>query len=108
MTEDESKVLPFAVVRDTLDETAITLTNLLDRQFPPALRRYAGLEPYLIASTLTARNIWDAIRFLTADLPANASRKPEFGIAAVPLVRTLLDLLATLVFMREDLDERVG
>jgi hypothetical protein len=107
MTDDKPKVLEFAVIRDTLDETAITLTNLLDRQFPVKLRHYAGFQPYFFASMLAARNICDAVRYLTADIPGDAGRKLEFGIAAVPMVRTLLDLLATLVFMREDLAGRV-
>jgi hypothetical protein len=106
--EGKVKVLEFRVIRDELDTLAAALTNLLDRQFPSSLGPIQGLQPFLLATLLAARNIYEAIRFLAADIPEDAARKLEFGIAATPLARSLVDLVTTLIYMRDDLVPRVA
>jgi len=103
----ERKVLEFRVIRDELALLVAALINLVDRNFPPSLASIQGLQPFLLVSLLAARNIYEAICHLAADKPEDPSRKVEFGIAATPLARSLVDPLTTLIFMREDLASRV-
>jgi hypothetical protein len=99
--------LPFEVIRDQLDRLIEALINLLDRNFPLELTGIRGLQPFLLVAMHAARNNYQAIRYLAADVPKDPSRKPEFAVAIAPLVRSLADLLFTLVFMSEDLPSRL-
>lgn len=110
MTDSESEkpqALPFATIRNELDKLAAALANLLDREFPKEFGSIPGLQPFLLVAMKAATNIFDAIRYLAADIPEDPSRKLEFGLAIGPLGRSLADLLFTLVFMKEDLPSRV-
>jgi hypothetical protein len=105
--EETPKILPFPIIRDTLDPLAEALTTLLDREFPQTLASIPDIQPLLLITTLAARNTYAAIRFLAADFPKDASRQVGFGLTIEPLARSLADLISTLVFMREDLPSRV-
>lgn len=104
---EKPQVIPFATIRDALDTLVAALTNLLDREFPKEFMSIPGLQPFLLVAMNAARNTYEAIRYLAADLPKDPSRKVEFGLAIAPLARSLADLLFTLVFMREDLPSHV-
>jgi hypothetical protein len=99
--------LPFAIVSDQLDPLLIALSNLLDREFPRDLASIPGLQPFLLVGLNITKTTYEAIRYLAADTPEDPRRKLEFGLAAVPIVRSLLDLLFSIVFMREDLASHV-
>lgn len=99
--------LPFPVIRDTLDPLVTALINLLDREFPGHLKSIPGLQAFLLVVMYTAENIYKAMRYLTADLPKDPSRKLEFGLTVSPFGRMLADILFTIIFMREDLGPRV-
>lgn len=103
---DQPAVLRFATIRDALDRLQIALTNLLDREFPKVLSPVPGLQPFLLVAIKAATNTYEAIRYLAADIPEDASRRLEFGLVVSPLARSLADLLFTIVFMREDLPPR--
>jgi hypothetical protein len=100
--------LPFSVIREKLDPLIEALINLLDRSFPRNLADIRGLQEFLLAAMYIARNGYQAIRYLNADIPRDPSRKPEFALATAPLVRSLADLLFTMVFMRENLPSHVN
>ena len=100
-------VLPFSVIQDRLDPLVEALTNLIEREFPPALASIDGLQPFLIVAMEASKNTFEAIRYLAADVPDDPRRKPEFALVVSPLARTLADLIFTLVFMKEDLPNRV-
>jgi hypothetical protein len=106
--KQNSNVLPFSVIQDRLDPLVEALTNLIEREFPPALASIDGLQPFLIIATRTSRNTFEAIRYLAADVPDDPRRKLEFALVVSPLARTLADLIFTLVFMKEDLPNRVA
>jgi hypothetical protein len=99
--------LLFSVIRDRLDPLIEALINLLDRSFPRNSADIRGLQGFLLVAMYTARNDYQAIRYLSADSPRDHSRNPGFALAAAPLVRSLADLLFTLVFMSEDLPSHV-
>lgn len=107
-TDDQSPhSLPFPVIRNDLDELLLALANLLDREFPKDLASIQGLQPFLLVVIKAVTNIFEAIRYIAADLPKDPGRKLEFGLAIGPLARSLADVIFTLVFMREDLASRV-
>lgn len=99
--------LYFPVIRDELDYLISALINLLDRQFPKELASIHGLNEFLLSAMYTAENTFKAIRYLGADVPKDPSRKLEFGLAISPLGRMLVDILFSIIFMREDLGPRV-
>ncbi len=100
------KLLPYAVFLD-LDTLLVALTNLLDREFPPGLGSIPGVSPFLLVAAHSAKNTFNAIRYLVADSPSDPIRKPEYALAAGPMLRSLADLLFTIIFMREDFASRV-
>jgi len=103
----KAQELPFPVIRDILDPLVTALINLLDREFPGHLKSTLGLQEFLLVVMHTAENTYKAMRYLTADLPKDPSRKLEFGLTISLFGRMLADILFTIIFMREDLGPRV-
>ena len=104
---EKSPKLSFAVIREEIDRLVEALSNLLDREFPKELNSIPGLQPFLLVSIYTAKNTYQVIRYIGADLPKDPSRKLEFGLTISPLGRMLADILFTIIFMKEDLRSRV-
>ena len=103
---DESKTVSFSVFRDKTDSLLTALTNLIERDFPSKLAGIPGLQEYLLVAMKVLKNTYEAICYLSADLPKDPSRKSEYGLATPPLVRCIADLLSTTVFIGEDLAKR--
>jgi hypothetical protein len=100
------QTVSFSLFRDPLDTLLTALTNEIEREFPKKFSAVRGLQPFLLILIAVTRNTYDAIRFLVADIPKDSRPKAEYGLATAPLVRTLADLLSTLVFMSENFTKR--
>ena len=62
-----------------------------------------GALPVLLrAFVLVSANTYHSVRYLCADRPSDASRRPEFAISVPPLARTLVDTLFNIVFLFEN------
>jgi hypothetical protein len=51
-------------------------------------------------------NSYHAVRYLVADAPEDAARKPSYALVIAPVNRQLLDLLFSLVYMLDDFGPR--
>jgi hypothetical protein len=69
---------------------------------PPA-NRCLSLLNVLLRFT---RNSYNAVRFVTADTPADHNRKPNYVLVVPAINRQLLDLLFSLVYMMDDFEDR--
>ncbi len=52
------------------------------------------------------RNSYNAVRYITADTPADHNRKPNYVLIVPPINRQLLDLLFSLAYMMDDFEKR--
>ena len=77
----------------------------LEREFPERLHEGAG--PLLWTLVKVARNTEHAVRFLCADTPQDLLRPDKLVMACPPLVRQLADTLFTVIFILEDISQRV-
>jgi hypothetical protein len=103
----ELHILPFSVIRDTLDRLLVAMINRLDRDCPKGITQFPGAQPFFLVAIEAAKNCYDAIRWLTSDIPKDQSPPLDLCFATPPLVRMLADLLFTVVFLGEDLPKRV-
>lgn len=69
----------------------------------PSANRCLSLLNVLLRFT---RNSYNAVRFLTAEIPADHNRKPNYTLVVPPINRQLLDLLFSLVYMLDDFEKR--
>lgn len=83
------------------------MKNLVERSSLEKIRIIPGWHPYLLVATRTTQYIYESIIYLSADSPEDSRRKLEFGICTSPLIRSLFDLLFTLIFIREQPRARI-
>lgn len=99
--------LDFSVIREPLEKlTASTILNL-ERALPPELGRVPGAGVVLLLLAKLAATTFDTIRYFCAERPEDPARRISFASSAPPLLRSLLDGIYTVVFIGEDVDERI-
>jgi hypothetical protein len=98
--------LDFARIREPFDSFVKATGNRVEREWPSTIAQHPASYATVLGLYRAAENTFWATRFLVADKPTNAARKIEFAVAAAPLVRSLLESLATLVFLFDDLEHR--
>ena len=83
--------------------------NLVDRSAPIQVRSIPGWQEFLMVAVLSTRTIYETIMYLSRDSghKDDLMPKPEYGITTSPLVRSLLELLFTIIFIREKPRTRV-
>ena len=94
---------------EKLHELTVAMDNLVDRSTPDHIRRIPGWQEFLMVAVLASRAIYETITYLSRDTghKQDLLPKPEYGITTSPLVRSLLELLFTIVFIREQPRSRV-
>lgn len=102
---EEAPTVPFGSFHPQLDTVATAIFNKLEREWPVRWLNKSGAPTILRATVAVARNTYRSVVFLCADGP-EGGRKPEFSLSAVPLARTILDSLFTLVALFENLGEQ--
>jgi len=103
----KDKTLPFNVIKEKVDELILATTNRIDQDWPPPLTSIGGMKPLLLLFVKVAENTYHTVRYFCADSLSDSTRKPEFGLSATPLVRTLLDQVYSLVFISIDPSQKV-
>lgn len=88
---------------ERVQELAIAMDNLVDRSAPLEIRRIAGWHEFLLVAVLATRTLYGTITYLSRDKGSKDDLMPklEYGAASSPLVRSLLELLFTVIFIRE-------
>ena len=99
MTDMSEEGLNFSLVREKLDDLYQAVHNKLEREWPDTLDSTGALPVLLRGFVLVSANTYHSVRYLCADRPPDASRRPEFAISVPPLARTLVDTLFNIVFL---------
>ena len=87
--------------QEDIDRVLIAIKNLVDRNLSIPAKNIPGYQPFLLVAAYATKNTFDAIRFLIADSEDDPKRKLEFGLAVSPLIRFLIDLLITIIVIRQ-------
>jgi hypothetical protein len=103
---DPIRDLDFGVIGDRIRNALTAVVNLLDRDFP-AQHQVPGFQPFLLLTSRATKATYEALMYLCSDKPADPWRKPEFAVAALPLVRTIADALANVAFAFADPEAHV-
>ena len=90
-----------------INDLTVALKNLVERNSPDKILNIPGWHPFLLVATRTSQFIYESISYLSADSPPDPLRKLEFGICTSPLIRSLVDLLFTIIFIRENPRSRI-
>lgn len=85
---------------EEVSRVIVAVRNLVDRSSPADLNAILGFTPFLLVLMHAAKTNYEAILFLSADSPSHHDRKLEFGVVTSPLIRFLVDLLFSLIFIR--------
>jgi hypothetical protein len=94
---------------EKIQELTIAMDNLVDRSAPIEIRRIAGWHEFLLVAVLATRTLYGTITYLSRDKGGKDDLMPklEYGVATSPLARSLLELLFTVIFIREQPRTRV-
>lgn len=98
--------IPFGAFHPQLDTAATAIFNKLEREWPAKWPSDTGGPAILRATVAVSQNTYRSVVFLCADGP-EGGRRPEFSLSGVPLARTVLDSLFTLVALFHDFKVQV-
>ena len=104
------RAFDYQLVAVKLEGLYINVSRDLEREIQHALarghRQHERSLSVLMVMLRFAWNSYEAVRFITADTPPDATRKPTYVVAVPAINRQLLDLLFSLVYMLDDLIPR--
>jgi len=100
--DDEAQDLDARVFKDRLETLLIKSANMLERAWPERYKTVPNAHAIFFTRMRITINSYNAILALTADIPKDLYRKPLL-FAAAPLVRSVFEDLATLIFLLVDL-----
>jgi hypothetical protein len=98
--------LDFGLIQTQVDGLIRATGNRIQTQWPRSIRQHDGSYAVVLGLYRSAENTFWTTRFLLADTPPNHARKLDFALAASPLVRTLVESLAAVVYVFDDLSGR--
>lgn len=99
--------LDFGVIREPLETlTAATILNL-KRALPPEIGCVPGADVVFLLLAKLAATTFGTIRYFCAERPEDPARRISFASSAPPLLRSLLDGIYTVVFIGENVGERI-
>jgi hypothetical protein len=106
MTQDsELASYDYLRIKEKLDNLLLAIASKLDRE-PLQRAKHPESEMILQALARVAANTFHTIRFFSAEEPTNHARRIEYVVNAPALMRTMVDVIATIVFLFEDLPTR--
>src|SRR3954465_468055 len=102
---EQKPPLDFKTISDELDNALTAVSNKLEREWPAGV---GGEDSQVIIVGLFRVSLTSfmATRYLCATIPSDPYRKPEFVITAPPLLRSVLDAFANIVYLFEALAPR--
>jgi hypothetical protein len=100
------RVFDFGTVSETIDGLLINVHRDLKRRINEA-RDIPTARGFLLMriAALFARQLYDSIRFLCADVES-PGRRPEYVFAVPSIVRTMQEILFTIMYVNEDFPAR--
>lgn len=103
----EERRLDFEVIREPLATLAEATLNKIEREWPAGLAGISGARVLFQLLAYIALTTNQTITYICAEKPDDPRRKIEFVDSAPPLLRSLADAIFTVVFIAEDIPERV-
>jgi len=100
-------VFDYQVIASDVRRLRIATDNKLEREAHPRLDRISGAQPLIHSLFKVSANAFQSVMFLCTDSNADPGRRPEFAIAAPPLLRVLADSLFSIVLLFDDLQTNV-
>jgi len=97
--------LIFDEVKQDVDNALISVSNKLEREWPPGVGTDDS-QAIVVGLFRVSFTSFLSIRYLCATQPPDPVRKPEFVTATPPVLRSMLDALANIVFLFEDIGHR--
>lgn len=101
----------FQLVQTRLEGLCVNVDRDMQRRVKEAVvRQNRALEHELVTLNLLVRfaiNSYNAAGYLVAQTPEDSARRPNFALVLPAINRQLLDLLFSLVYMLDDLPERI-
>lgn len=89
-----------------LKEMSEAIANRLEREWPEARARHPWSHHLLRSLVAASTNAYRTAKFVCADTPPDPARDPRYSHALPPLIRGMLEQLATAVFLFDDLPAR--
>ncbi len=99
----EDRRLKFNVIAQKFEDLQETYINKFDREFPS---QYDNAKEIFLLFAHIAKNTYKAIRCLSIDVNPPHWLKPEYAISATPMIRMLLEELATIVYFSDDVNKK--
>lgn len=99
--------LNFVPIQKDLDILLTAFGTKLEREIPQRCKENPVSRIILASLVKVTENTYHSIQFLCAEKPECFARKLEYIVAVPPMVRTLLDALCNIIFMFEDLPNRI-
>lgn len=104
----ELPTLPYGAISPEFENLLTATINKVDREWPAKWLGYPGAAYIVESCARVTQNTHLTIRYLCATEPVRPERKVEFGLSAIPIVRSLVDTVFLLVFLFEDLPARTS
>ncbi|MFL6311126.1 MAG: hypothetical protein ACJ71W_03380 [Terriglobales bacterium] len=105
-TPQPERVFDFGTISETIDGLLINVHRDLKSRINEA-RDIPTARGFLLMriAALFARQLYDSIRFLCADVES-LGRRPEYVFAVPSIVRTMQEILFTIMYVNEDFPAR--
>ncbi len=101
----KERTLDYKDVKGPLKDLMLSFINKIEREFP--YKEIEGAQVIFRRLAYIAQNTYNSIVFLCAESAKDPFRKIEYSISAMPLLRILLEEIFTLVFISEDLPNKM-
>lgn len=104
----EPKFLDFEVIGEPLNKFLLAVGNKLSREWPQRYWNVTGARELFVMHVRISRITYISALYLGADKPPDHLRLPEFCASIPVLNRSILDSLLTVMFLLEDVPNRVA
>jgi hypothetical protein len=106
--DEQPKPLDYSVIGEPLNNLLKAVGNKLSREWPTKYAEVAGGSALFVVHIRVARLTYLSALYLGGDKPPDPFRLPEFCSTLPVLNRSLLDSLLTIMFILEDVPQRIA
>jgi hypothetical protein len=103
---DPSKRVDWSEFKDELHNVLTSVSSKTEREWPTTVGTPQS-HVIVLGHFRISLAAYETIRYFCAELPrGDSARKPEFIVSAPPLIRSVLDALANIIYLFEDIGAR--
>jgi hypothetical protein len=104
----KEKTLNYQIIAPKIRNLMEFYINKTDRSFPYNIIQNNNARGMFLTFANVAKNTYKTIIFLCDTMSQDPTRKIEYSISSIPLLRVVLEEIFTMVFFLDDLDNRVN